>query len=342
VIFLFMNGGWSQVDTFDPKPALDKHHGEPMPGPKIKTDRASGSLMRSPFAFRRYGQSGLEVSEIFPEVGKRIDDFCVIRSCYSDNGNHGPSLLMMNCGHSLPGRPAMGSWITYGLGSENQNLPGFMVLCPGLPVLGPQLWDSAFLPSTYQGTHVPTNEREAGKLIQDIRNTYLQPADQERQLALLAKLNRSYVEQVGPQPQLEASIMAMGVAFRMQLEAPQVFDIGKESEAVRTRYGDHDFGRGCLMALRLLQSGVRMVQVYFGNFQPWDSHDDIRVHRQLAQQADGPIAALLDDLKARGHTLLVRRAHAMSTGIVAAGIDPATGKLRGGADLRRERAIVAW
>ena len=251
VIFLFMNGGWSQVDTFDPKPALDKHHGEPMPGPKIKTDRASGSLMRSPFAFRRYGQSGLEVSEIFPEVGKRIDDFCVIRSCYSDNGNHGPSLLMMNCGHSLPGRPAMGSWITYGLGSENQNLPGFMVLCPGLPVLGPQLWDSAFLPSTYQGTHVPTNEREAGKLIQNIRNTYLQPADQERQLALLAKLNRSYVEQVGPQPQLEASIMAMEVAFRMQLEAPQVFDIGKESEAVRTRYGDHDFGRGCLMALRL-------------------------------------------------------------------------------------------
>src|SRR6476646_7955210 len=224
VIFLFMNGGWSQVDTFDPKPALDKHHGEPMPGPKIKTDRASGSLMRSPFAFRKCGQSGLEVSEIFPEVGKRIDDFCVIRSCYSDNGNHGPSLLMMNCGHSLPGRPAMGSWVTYGLGSENQNLPGFMVLCLGLPVLGPQLWDSAFLPSTYQGTHVPTNEREAGKLIQNIRNTYLQPADQERQLALLAKLNRSYVEQVGPQPQLEASIMAMEVAFRMQLEAPQVFD----------------------------------------------------------------------------------------------------------------------
>lgn len=308
VIFLFMNGGWSQVDTFDPKPALDRHHGEPMPGPKIKTDRASGNLMRSPFAFRRCGQSGLEVSEIFPEVGKRIDDFCVIRSCYSDNGNHGPSLLMMNCGHGLPGRPAMGSWITYGLGSENQNLPGFMVLCPGLPVLGPQLWDSAFLPSTHQGTHVPTNEREAGKLIQNIRNTYLKPADQERQLALLEKLNRSYVERVGPQPQLEASIMAMEVAFRMQLEAPEVFDIGKESEAVRSRYGDHDFGRGCLMALRLVERGVRMVQIYFGNFQPWDSHDDIRVHRQLAQQADGPIAALLDDLKARGlfeDTLLI-------------------------------------
>jgi hypothetical protein len=308
VIFLFMNGGWSQVDTFDPKPALDKHNGEPMPGPKIKTDRASGNLMRSPFTFQRCGQSGLEVSEIFPEVGKRIDDFCVIRSCYSDNGNHGPSLLLMNCGHGLPGRPSMGSWITYGLGSENQSLPGFMVLCPGLPVLGPQLWDSAFLPSVHQGTHVPTNEREAGKLIQNIRNKYLAQADQERQLALLEKLNHSYLEQVGPQPQLEASISAMEVAFRMQMEAPEVIDIGKESDAVRSRYGDHDFGRGCLMALRLAERGVRMVQVYFGNFQPWDSHDDIRVHRQLALQADGPIAALVDDLKARGlfqDTLLI-------------------------------------
>ncbi len=308
VIFLFMNGGWSQVDTFDPKPMLDKHDGEPMPGPKIKTDRASGNLMRSPFKFQRLGQSGLEVSEIFPEVGKRIDDFCVIRSCHSDNGNHGPSLLLMNCGHGLPGRPSMGSWVTYGLGSENQNLPGFMVLCPGLPVLGPQLWDSAFLPAVYQGTHVPTNEHEADKLIQNIRNRFLGQADQERQLALLEKLNRSYLDQVGPQPQLEAGISAMEVAFRMQMEAPEVIDIGKESEEVRRRYGDHEFGRGCLMALRLVERGVRMVQVYFGNFQPWDSHDDIRVHRQLAQQADGPIAALVDDLKARGlfhDTLLI-------------------------------------
>src|SRR6266581_4482856 len=231
VIFLFLNGGMSQVDTFDPKPMLIKHDGEPMPGPKIKTDRASGALMRSPFEFKKCGQSGVEVSEIFPQVGARIDDICVIRSMYSDNGNHGPSLLMMNCGHGLPGRPAMGSWITYGLGSENQNLPGFKVLCPGLPVLGPQLWDSAFLPAVHQGTHVPTNEREAGKLIRNIRNTYLKPADQERQLALLEKLNRSYVEQVGPQPQLEASIMAMEVAFRMQLAVPEVFDIGKECKA---------------------------------------------------------------------------------------------------------------
>jgi hypothetical protein len=300
VIFLFLNGGMSQVDTFDPKPMLDKHHGEPMPGPKIETDRASGNLMRSPFRFRQCGKSGLPVSEIFPKVGERIDDICVIRSCWSDNGNHGPSLLMMNCGHGLPGRPSMGSWLTYGLGTENQNLPGFVVLCPGYPVLGPQLWSSAFLPASNQGTYIPSGEKTPEKLVQNIRNRVYTHSQQERQLALLDKMNRSYLERVGYQPQLESSIAAMEVAFRMQTEAPEVFDITKEDPVVRARYGDHDFGRGCLMALRLAERGVRMVQVYFGNFQPWDSHDDIRVHASLAADADGPIAALIDDLKARG------------------------------------------
>jgi hypothetical protein len=308
VIFLFLNGGVSQVDTFDPKPMLDKHDGEPMPGPKIKTDRASGNLMRSPFKFHRCGQSGLEVSEIFPEVGKRIDDICVVRSCWSDNGNHGPSLLLMNCGHGLPGRPSLGSWLTYGLGSENRNLPGFVVLCPGYPVLGPQLWSSAFLPAAYQGVYIPSGEREPEKLVRNIRNSQYSFDEQERQLSLLDKLNKSYLDRVGYQPQLESSIASMEVAFRMQMEAPDVFDIDKESESTRARYGDHDFGRGCLMALRLAERGVRMTQVYFGNFQPWDSHDDIRVHRDLAADADGPIAALIDDLKARGlfeDTLLI-------------------------------------
>jgi hypothetical protein len=300
VIFLFLNGGLSQVDSFDPKPALEKWDGHPMPGPKIKTDRASGDLMRSPFRFDRFGQSGIEVSEIFPEIGKRIDDFCVIRSTYGDNGNHGPSLLLMNCGHQIPGHPSMGSWVTYGLGTENENLPGFMVLCPGFPVLGPQLWSSAYLPSVYQGTYIPNNERTPEKLVQNIRNPELSLAEQERQLALLGKLNRSYLDNLGPQPELEANIQAMEVAFRMQTEAPDVFDIGQERESVRQRYGGGDFGRGCLMALRLVERGVRMVQVYFGNFQPWDSHDDIRVHAKLAQDADGPIAALIDDLKLRG------------------------------------------
>ncbi|MBM3726576.1 MAG: DUF1501 domain-containing protein [Acidobacteria bacterium] len=308
VIFLFLNGGMSQVDTFDPKPVLDQRHGEPMPGPKIVTDRASGNLMRSPFKFKRHGQSGLEVSEIFPKVAQRIDDICVVRSCWSDNGNHGPSLLMMNCGHGLPGRPSMGSWLTYGLGSENRNLPGFVVLCPGYPVLGPQLWTSAFLPASHQGAYIPSGEREPERLVRNIRNHRHTSAEQERQLALVDKMNQSYLRRIGQQPQLESSIASMEVAFRMQIEAPEVFDIGKESEATRARYGNHDFGRGCLMALRLAERGVRMVQVYFGNFQPWDSHDDIRVHAELAGQADGPIASLIDDLKARGlfnDTLLI-------------------------------------
>src|SRR5437660_2550185 len=308
VIFLFLNGGMSQVDTFDPKPMLDKHHGEPMPGPKIVTDRASGNLMRSPFQFKRCGKSGLPVSEIFPKVGERIDDVCVIRSCWSDNGNHEPSLLMMNCGHGLPGRPSLGSWLTYGLGTENQNLPGFIVLCPGYPVLGAQLWDSAFLPSMYQGTYLASGEKEPAKLLQNIRNSRLSLAEQERQLALVSKLNRSYLDRLGSQPQLESGIAAMEVAFRMQTEAPEVFDITKESEKTRACYGDHDFGRGCLMALRMAERGVRITQVYFGNFQPWDSHDDIRIHAKLANAADGPIAALIDDLKSRGlfeDTLLI-------------------------------------
>src|SRR6266404_1323004 len=197
VIFLFLNGGMSQVDTFDPKPMLIKHDGEPMPGPKIKTDRASGNLMRSPFEFKKCGQSGVEVSEIFPQVGARIDDVCVIRSMYSDNGNHGPSLLMMNCGHGLPGRPSLGSWLTYGLGTENQNLPGFIVLCPGYPVLGPQLWSPAFLPSVYQGTYIPSGEREPDKLLANIRNSTYSSAQQREQLALLDKLDRSYLDRVG-------------------------------------------------------------------------------------------------------------------------------------------------
>ncbi|HWB98445.1 MAG TPA: DUF1501 domain-containing protein [Bryobacteraceae bacterium] len=308
VIFLFLNGGLSHVDSFDPKPMLDKHDGEPMPGPKIQTDRASGNLMRSPFKFRKCGKSGIEVSEIFPKIGEMIDDICVIRSMYSDNGNHGPSLLMMNCGHGLPGRPSMGSWLTYGLGSENQNLPGFVVLCPGYPVLGAQLWDSGFLPSVYQGTYIPSGEKDPERLVQNIRNAHYSADQQKEQLSLLDKLNRSYLSQVGHQPELEAGIQAMEVAYRMQAEAPGVFDISKESEATRARYGDHDFGRGCLMALRLAEHGVRMVQVYFGNFQPWDSHDDIRVHAKLAQAADGPIAALIQDLKSRGmfeDTLLI-------------------------------------
>ncbi len=300
VIFLFLNGGPSQVDTFDPKPMLDKYDGKPMPAGNLKTERKTGNLLKSPFTFKKYGRSGIEVSEIFPKVGACIDDICVIRSMYTDRPNHEPSLFLMNCGEKMPGRPSMGSWITYGLGTENQNLPGYMVLCPGVPVVGHQLWNSTFLPAVYQGTYIPNNEKEPDKLIQYIRNKNLGLPEQRRQLDLLARLNRINIEREGTDPQLEASIQSAEIAYRMQTEAPEVFDLGKESAETRARYGDGDFGRGCLMARRLVEKGVRMVQVYYGNSQPWDNHDDIQIHRKHAAQSDGPVAALLQDLKERG------------------------------------------
>ncbi|MEO7650684.1 MAG: DUF1501 domain-containing protein [Bryobacteraceae bacterium] len=300
VVFLFLNGGPSQVDTFDPKPMLTKYHGTPMPSPNLRTERKTGNCLGSPFQFKKYGQSGIEVSEIFSEIGGCIDDICVIRSMHTDRPNHEPSLFMMNCGEKLPGRPSMGSWLTYGLGTENQNLPGYIVLCPGQPVVGPQLWSSAFLPAVYQGTHLPNNEKDPAMLIQHIRNGQMSLDEQRRQLDLLSKLNRLHEDREGADPQLEASIQSMEIAFRMQTEAPEAFDITKESEATRARYGDGDFGRGCLMARRLIERGVRMVQVYYGNGQPWDNHDDIQIHRKLAATADKPIASLLKDLKASG------------------------------------------
>jgi len=194
----------------------------------------------------------------------------------------------------------MGSWLTYGLGTENQNLPGFVVLCPRLPVIGPQLWSSSFLPAVHQGTYIPNGEDDPEKIIQHIRNREISPIEQRKQLDLLGKLNRLQLEREGSDVELEASIESMEVAFRMQTEALDAFDVRKESEATRARYGDSDFARGCLLARRLVERGVRMVQVYFGNSQPWDNHDDILIHQKLAAQSDGAIAALIDDLKTTG------------------------------------------
>ena len=300
VIFLFLNGGPSQVDTFDPKPMLTKFNGQPMPAGNLKTERKTGNLLKSPFAFKKYGQSGTEFSEIFPKLGACADDLCVIRSMYTDRPNHEPSLMMLNCGDKMPGRPSMGSWVTYGLGTENQNLPGFVVLCPGVPVIGHQLWSSSFLPAVYQGTYIPNNERKTEQLVPFIRNKDMSLADQRKQLDLLAKLNQLHTNRQGGDSQLEATIQSAEIAYRMQTEAPEVFDISKEPEAARARYGDGDFGRGCLMARRLVERGVRMVQVYYGDGQPWDNHDDIQLHRKHAAASDGPIAALLQDLKATG------------------------------------------
>jgi hypothetical protein len=258
--------------------------------------------MASPFRFQKYGQSGIEVSEIFPRVAESIDDFCVVRSMFSESINHLPSMLMMNTGHALRGgsRPSLGSWITYGLGTENENLPGYLVLCPGKPVGDVRLWSSAFLPSAYQGVHIRNDRDDPSEYVQDLRNTFVSSSQQQRQLELLSKLNGSFLDQMGYQPEIESAIDSMEVAYKMQTELPAIFDISKESEAVRARYGDGEFGRGCLTALRLVEQGVRIVQVYYGDGQPWDSHDDILDQRLHAERSDGPIAALVEDLKQRG------------------------------------------
>ncbi len=302
VIFLYLNGGLSHVDSFDPKPALTKFDGQPMPGPKIKTDRASGGLMRSPFEFKPYGESGVEVSDIFPRIGSRIDDVLVVRSMWSESVNHLPSMLMMNTGHALRGgsRPSFGSWLAYGLGTENQNLPGYVVLCPGQPIGGARLWSAAFLPTADQGALIRNDAETPDKLIQDLSNANYTRDQQQRQLELLDRLDSSFLGRVGYDPKLEANIESMETAFRMQTEAPRIFDLSREPERVRERYGEGDFGRGCLMALRLAEAGVRVVQVYYGDGQPWDSHDDILTQKIHAQRADGPIAALIEDLDDRG------------------------------------------
>jgi hypothetical protein len=302
IIFLFMNGAPSHMDTFDPKPALQKHNGEAAPESIVgKTGRKpKGKLMASPFKFQPYGKSGIEASEIFPEIGACIDDVCVLRSMYTDNPNHEPGLLMMNSGNMQPIRPSMGSWLTYALGSENQSLPGFIVLCPGKPVVGPQLWSNSFLPGIYQGTHINNKSVDPKTIIRDVNNRYLSAKEQRAQLDLLQQMNQAHLEQRGRDEQLEARIASLEMAFRMQGEAQEAFDVGKESAATRKLYGDGEFANGCLLARRLVERGVRMVQVYYGNGQPWDDHGDITNHRNLAGKTDRPIAALLKDLKGRG------------------------------------------
>jgi hypothetical protein len=301
VIFLFLNGGLSQIDSFDYKPLLDKYDGKPLPYEMPRTEFAVGNLMKSPFRFTQYGENGTWVSEIFPRMAGIIDEFCIIRSMISDIPNHGPSILMMNTGQSRVGRPSMGSWITYGLGTENQNLPGYIVLSPAASGDGgSSRWGSAFLPAVYQGTFVSDRESDPQKQIQYLKNGRLSPAEQRRQLDLLSDLNRDYMERLQSAPELEATIQSMEVAFRMQTEAADVFDIRKESQATVDRYGDGDFARGCLMARRLVEHGVRMVQVYYGNANDWDQHADIMGHKVHAQKSDRPIAALIQDLKERG------------------------------------------
>ena len=343
VIFLFMNGGVSQVDTFDPKPELDRYHGQPIPTGTIKTERKTGSLMKSPFTFSRYGESGLEVSELFPHVGSVADDICVIRSMYTDIPNHEPSLLMMNTGHIQPGRPSMGAWLTYGLGTENQNLPGFVVLCPDQPtVVGPPLWSNGFLPAMHQGTFISDkapridDDFDPYELIPNIHSEAVELDDQRREVDLVERLNRMRMERLGQHDEeLEGAIQAMETAYRMQTEAPDVFDIRKESEATQRLYGPGSTARGALTAVRLIEQGVRVVQVYYAKGDPWDHHQDIQNHRVNARHSDQAFAAVVKDLKSRGlfdDTLVVCGTEFGRTPVLETGGGGAGGRVTNGRD----------
>ena len=302
VIHLFMNGGPSQVDTFDPKPELQRRGGQTISDGNLKTERPTGALFPSPYRFHRYGQSGIEVSELFPNVAQHVDDMAIIRSMHADVPNHEPSLLLMNCGEARLVRPSMGSWLTYGLGTENQNLPAFVAMCPGgFPIQESQNWQSGFLPGVYQGTYVDTKHTDIEKLIENIRNDRITPKDQSLQLGLLQTLNRQHLAERPGDSQLESRIQSFELAFRMQTQATDAFDVSREPKHIRDMYGDGVQARQILIARRLIERGVRFVQVWHGEGQPWDNHDDIEVnHRRLAKQCDQAIGALLTDLKQRG------------------------------------------
>jgi hypothetical protein len=302
VVHLFMNGGPSQVDTFDPKPMLDKYHGKPLPDANLRTERKTGAAMRSPFKFKKHGQSGIEVSELFENTAMHVDDMCIIRSMHADVPNHEPSLMLMNCGDGRLPRPSFGSWVTYGLGSENKNLPGFVVMCPGgYPIVTTQNWRSSFLPGVFQGTYLDTKNSDPEKLVAFIRNSEMPIARQRKQLDLVQLLNDQNLASRNFDPQLESRIRSFELAFRMQSEATDVFDLTKETKSIRELYGDTTNGRQLLYTRRLIEKGVRFIQVWSGAGQPWDNHDSLeKQHKKLAGDWDKPIAAFLLDLKQRG------------------------------------------
>lgn len=302
VIHVFANGGPSHVDTFDPKPALARYAGQPIPGETPATERKTGAAFPSPFRFQKHGQSGLEVSELFPRLAEQADELCVIRSMRADVPNHEPSLLLMNTGEARLVRPSMGSWITYGLGSENENLPAFVVLCPGgYPIQESQNWQAGFLPGVFQGTYLDPEKKKLSELIENVESPAVARPEQRRELDLLALLNAKHQATRAEDAQIEARIQSFELAFRMQLEAPEVLDVSREPEHVLDLYGPGVQARQLLMARRLLERGVRFVQVWSGAGQPWDNHDDLESeHKKLAGACDQPLAALLVDLRQRG------------------------------------------
>jgi hypothetical protein len=306
VIFLFMHGGPGQMDTFDYKPLLKRDHGKPLPfaRPKVVSSETF-NLLQSPWAFRQYGQSGAWVSDLFPEVAKCVDDLCIIKSMHGSNSRHGGALLELHTGSDTFIRPSMGSWVTYGLGSENSSMPGFLTICPTQSHGGANNFGSAFLPAPYAGTPIGSvgiAARDAK--IPFITNTETPRAVQRTEIDYSQQLNRKQLELTGPDRALEGRIESFELAFRMQSEAPDLQDLSKESEATKKLYGldnpiTEDFGRQCLMARRFSEKGVRFVQV--SHTYKWDQHENLkRDHEQNAAEVDKPIAALLTDLKARG------------------------------------------
>ncbi len=304
VIFLFLNGGPSHIDTFDPKPKLREMEGQQPGGELYKKSKGSG-FMPSPLKFEKHGQSGIEVSETLPHLAKIIDDCCVIRSMKTDVPNHEPALIQMHTGNLQPIRPSIGSWALYGLGTENENLPGYVVLRPSPKiVVGPALWSNSFLPAEFQATSVITSDMKVENLIANIRNPRITPERQREQLNLVQALNRRHAARRENDPELEGQIKTMETAFHMQKQAMDTFDISREPEHVREKYGDTKFAKSCLLARRLVEAGVRFVTVYYtsdSNNQPGDTHSDHdEGHRKLCMDGDQAAAALISDLKERG------------------------------------------
>ncbi len=307
VIQLFMPGGPSQVDTFDYKPDLRKYEGQrPAIVDRKSLRNTKMGLFPSPFGFKQYGECGKWVSDIFPHVGECADDLCFIHSMHTDIPEHAGAILMMNVGHLQPTRPSMGSWLVYGLGSENQDLPGFVAMSPRAQPRGKLAnWGNSFLPGAYTGTYINIHQMETGDILRDLEHRWLPRAEQQRQVELLTRLNQLDLQRQQQDQQLEGSIQAMEMAFRMQFAAPEAFDLSQETEATLSLYGDSEYAKGCLLARRLVERGVRIVQVSHSIDEydiAWDTgHKDIAGgHRALADACDRGIAALIKDLKQRG------------------------------------------
>lgn len=306
VLFLFMHGGPSQVDTFDYKPLLQRDSGKPLPFAKPRVvSSETGNLLRSPWSFKQYGQSGAWVSSLFPHLAQCVDDLCFIHSMHGSNSRHGGALLELHTGSDTFVRPSMGSWITYGLGTENQSLPGYITICPTLTHGGANNWSSAFLPAAFQGTPIGNAGVGSEKAkIPFIQNAETPPGLQRLELDLAQDLNRQQLAATGPDAALEGRIESFELAFRMQTAAPELQDIGSESPATVKLYGldekrTENFARQCLMARRFIERGVRFVQVTHSY--KWDQHDRLREdHARNAAEVDKPIAGLLQDMKARG------------------------------------------